>query len=220
MSRTARSQVDHGFRATMSWYSWAGVYDRALPRELSAVFAALPGTADAPAPWTLTSYVEERADGVDSLVVSASGGHQVDLNGNLDPTDNVSALFDPSRDAFVSVAGRPVYKTLFDNSSLSADGVLKRGWTGSNLQAQSDAIPLALPAFTANTTFLDANGSRRVELESYADGTSIGVETRASWGARLLQDAFQENISASEFGGRAVQVISSPRIRFATGTLP
>lgn len=226
--------------AGMSWYAWTGVFDRILPRDLSPVFAALPGTAGAAAAWTLVSYDATRASGGNILAERASGGHQVDLNSNTDPTDDVSALYDPASDAYVSVAGRPVFKTLFDDSSVTANGTLKRGWTGANIQAQSEAVPLALPSFTANTTFPDAAAVRRTDLESYSDGTLLVVETRAvrpeggpalrssfgpaesgpAWAVGLLREGFQQTATASEFAGGSIQVLFSPRMLILTGGLP
>lgn len=238
----------------MSYYSWAGTFDRALPRDLSPVFSALPGTLDGPTAWTLTGFVETRSNGRDALVASASGGHQVDLNHNADPTDDLSVLYDPATDAFNAVgAGRAAFKTLFDRYGLYADGALKRGWTGANIQSQAAAVPsstndpltgaalgAALPAYSSNATFPDAGSVRQVTLESYADGTQIEVSNRAvsrdggvvsraafggatsgaGWQGGLLRSAFQQTTTASEFGGRSVDLMVSPRILVGTGGLP
>jgi len=228
--------------AGMSYYSWTGVFDRAIPRDLSAVFSSLPGTLDVAAPWTLTSYTATRASGRDTLTERASGGHQVDLNSNLDPLDDVTALYDPAGDAYVTVAaGRPAFQTLFNDSRLYANGTLKRGWMNvANITAQSEATPLPLPSFTANSTFPDALVVRRTDLESYADGTALIMETRAvrpeggpalrssfgpaaagsAWAVSLLREGFQQTVTASEFGGGSVQILFSPRILILTGGLP
>jgi len=243
----------NGRRGTgLSYFSWSGTFDRALPVNLSGVFAILPGSVDAPAPWTLTSYAAARSNGSDALVVRGVGGHQVDLNHNADPTDDVSVLFDPATGVFAGVAGRAVYKTLFDGSGVYADGVLKRGWTGTNIQSQADAVaalandPLSgaaltapLPVFTSNSTFPDAAAARRIDYESYGDGTSIATDNRAvapgggvvsgaafggatsapAFQSALLRSAFETTTSASEFR-RAVDVMVSPRMLIETGGLP
>ncbi|MDE2491645.1 MAG: hypothetical protein KGM24_12430, partial [Elusimicrobia bacterium] len=175
----------------LSYYSWRGTFDRALPTDLSPVFEDLPGTAGAAAPWTLTAYTMERSNGADTLTLSAAGGHQVDVNSNSDPLDDVSSLFDPAAAAFRSVSG-PVYETIFDKGGLYADGTLKRGWTGSNLQSQNDQTPASttdpltgaalassLPSYTSNSTFPDAASARRDDLESYSDGTQVLTENVA-----------------------------------------
>lgn len=238
--------------AGLSYFSWSGVFDRPLPVNLSGVFAILPGSVGAPAPWTLTSYAASRSNGADSLVVRGVGGHQVDLNHNADPNDDVSALFDAATGAFTGVAGQAVYKVLFDASGVYSDGVLKRGWTGTNIQSQADAVaalandPLSgaalaapLSVFTANAAFPDPSAARRIDSESYGDGTSIttdnrsvapggGVVSGAAFGgatsapafqSALLRAAFEATTSASEFR-RPVDVMVSPRILIETGGLP
>lgn len=207
----------------LSYFSWSGTFDRPLPVDLSGVFAILPGSAGAPAPWTLTSYAATSSNGPDSFVVRGAGGHQVDLNGNPDPGDDVSVLFNPVTDAFDAVAGVPVYKVLFDASGAYANGVLKRGWTGTAIQSQGDAIPSStndpmtgaplaapLPAFTSNVTFPDAGAARQVSRESYSDGTSIvtdnravapggGVVGRGAFGGGTTGPAFQSALLRSAF---------------------
>lgn len=226
--------------AGLSWYSWSGTFDRALPKDLSSVFQSLPGTLDAPTSWTLTGYTETRSNGVDRLTAVASGGHQVDLNHNADPTDDVTSLYDPSRDVFVPVGvGRAAFKTLFDNYALRADGVLKSGWTGANIQAQSQATPLT--GVTTNTTFPDAGSVRQVVYNSYvSDGSFLQVDSRAvapgggvvsrsafggatsgpAWDAGLLRSAFQQTATATEFGGRSIDLVVSPRVLVERGALP
>jgi hypothetical protein len=237
----------------LSWYSWTGVFDSVLPKNLAPVFAILPGSAGAPAPWTLTGYTAVSSNGIDRLVSSASGGHQVDVNGNSDPTDDVTTLFNPATDAFMNVAGQPVYQVLFDRYGLYCDGVLKSGWTGANIQSYSEAVPATLndpltgaalasplPAFTTNATFPDPGAARQIVLTSFSDGTSISVDDRAvapgggvvsraafgaatsgpAWQSGLLRSVFEQTTTATEFGGRSIDVLVSPRVLVLTGGLP
>jgi hypothetical protein len=186
----------------------------------------------------LTSFVETRSNGQDALVVSGTGGHQVDLNGNSDPTDDVSALFDPATDAFRDVSGRAVFKVLFDDVSVRANGVLKRELSGTAIQSPNDASDVGPLAYTINTTFPDAGSGRAVTTEFYGDGSKILTDDRAvSFGggveseplgpgasgpafqSAVLKSALEQSISASEFG-RPVDVMVSPRIMILTGGLP
>lgn len=236
----------------LSFYSWTGVFDAALPKNLAPVFAILPGSAGAPAPWTLTGFTAVTSNGIDSVVSSGAGGHQVDVNHNSDPNDDVSVLYDPATDAFAAVSGQAVYKVLFDRYGLYSDGVLKSGWTASNMQAQSDAVaatvndPLSgaalaapLPAVTTNETFPDAGFARRITLNSYSDGTSLTVDERSlsagggvaglpplggatsgpAWQAVLLRASFEQTTTATEFGGRSIDLLVSPRALVLTGGL-
>ena len=176
----------------MSYYSWDATFGSALPRDLEPVFSGLRGGASA-APWTVTDFTATWSNGGNSLSERGSGGHQVDLNGNADPLDDVAG-------------GGTAFRTVFDRYGLYADGVLKRGFTGVNLQSYSDATassfndPItgaalggALPVVVINTTFPDPASARRVRLESYGDGTSVrreelalefggGVAARGSFG--------------------------------------
>jgi hypothetical protein len=176
----------------LSYYSWSGTFDRPLPTDLSGVFNILPGSAGAAAPWTLTSFTTVRSNGSDSLVERAVGGHQVDLNNNADPTDDVATLFNPATDAFVNVAGKPVFAVLFDGYGLYSNGVLKRGLTGTNIQSPNDALQAStndpitgaalatpLPVFSSNATFPDAGSARQVVYESYGDGTYLSSDNRS-----------------------------------------
>ena len=175
----------------------------------------------------------------------------MDLNSNADPLDDVSALYDPATDSFVSVAGRPAYKVLFDRYGLYADGTLKSGLTGTNIQSQSDytasttndpltgaALGTPLPVFTTNASFPDAGAARQQVFTSYQDaaGTSITVDNRAvSFGGGVvsqsafggaasgpglqtgfLRSVFQQSVTATEFGGRSIDVILSARALFET----
>jgi len=198
----------------LSYYSWTGVFDAALPKNLAPVFAILPGSAGAAAPWTLTAFTATSSNGVDTLVSSGAGGHQVDLNANADPLDDVATLYDPATDSFKNVAGQAVYKVLFDRYGLYSDGILKSGLTGANIQSQSDytasttndpltgaALATPLSVFTTNATFPDAGSARQQVLTSYQDaaGTSITVDNRAvsAGGGVVPQAAFGGATSGS-----------------------
>ena len=205
--------VMNGRADGLSYFSWVGTFGSALPRNLEPVFAGLAGLVGTAAPWTVTDFAATWSNGSDSLVQRGSGGHQVDVNGNTDPFDDVAG-------------GEAVFKTLFDRFGLYANGVLKRGFTGVGLQTYADAVasssndPLtgtalaaALPVVVINTTFPDAASARRTMLESYGDGTSItreelalefggGTAPRASFGSpdRNIEERVY-------FGGVAIRVV-------------
>jgi hypothetical protein len=197
----------------LSYFSWDGSFDRALPLNLEPVFANLAGSGGAPTAWTVTDFTTTRANATDALVEKGSGGHQVDVNGNADAFDDVPG-------------GGMAFRTIFDRYGLYANGVLKRGFFGVALQSYNDAMastnndPLTgaalgapLPVVVINTTFPDAASARRTTLESYGDGTSItreelalefggGVAPRASFaspGANV-----EERVS---FGGRTIDIV-------------
>lgn len=234
----------------MSYWSWQGTFDRALPRDLSPVFAALPGSASA-TPWTLTAYSATRSNGRDSLVERGEGGHQVDLNANADALDDIATLYDADSGLY-RAAGGSVFRTLFDRSGVYANGRLLRGWTGANLQSYADAVPstvndpltgaalgAALPAVTVNTTLPDAGVARRERLESYADGTTVLVRElaqefdgsaagRAAFGGAAAGDSLRQALLGRGYEQRlsvsgfsaTVRLVLPPRALLATGQLP
>ncbi|MDX6769868.1 MAG: hypothetical protein SF051_10070 [Elusimicrobiota bacterium] len=211
-------------------YAWTGVFDRALPVDLGPVIASLGGSYDAAAPFTLTGYSALLTNGRDRLLERADGGHQVDLNANGDPLDDVAG-------------GRPFFHTFFDRSGLYVNGTLKRGWSGTNVTEQSEitaaavtavdpftgaALPAVLPTVDSNTTFPDAGAQARRRLESYSDGTALRRDDRAldAGGgtarapASLTDHGAHLTVSASEWSGRTVELVGSSRILVLTRQLP
>lgn len=198
---------------------WEGTFDRALPRDLAAVFAGLAGSLDAPTAWTLTSYEAVWSNGTDSIAARAAGGHQVDLNANANPGDDLAGVYDPETDLYRSAAARAAYATLFDRYGLYANGVLKRGWTGANLQTLDDATPSTtndpltgallgtpLPSYTSNVSLPDAGAARRAALEDYSDGTRLTRDDTSFGfgGAAVARDAFGSAASGDGYRRRAL----------------
>ena len=234
----------------LSYFSWDGVFDRALPRDLSPVFASIAGSAAA-TPWTLTGYTATRSNGRDSLVERAAGGHQVDVNANADPLDDAAVLFDLASDSFV--ASPAAFKTIFDRFGLYANGTLKRGFTGANLQTYADAttsstndpltgaaLPAALPIVVTNRTLPDAAAARRSTLESYGDGTEVraddlavtpfgaGTAPRSAIGdavsgpglSRALLDRGYEQKLSATGFSSPIRIVMPARALVVTGQLP
>lgn len=221
----------------LSYYSWSGTFDRALPTDLSGVYAILSGSVGSAAPWTLTSYTATLSNGTDSLVARGTGGHQVDLNANADPNDDVSSVYDPATDSFVPATGRAAYLSLFDDYGVYANGVLKNGTSGTNIQSPHDATDLTV--ITENTTFPNPDAARRIVYDSYGDGSFLqkdersigvggGVAGSAAFGGAtsgpgaqsgFLHSSFEQIVTASGFS-RPVDVLVSARILVETGALP
>lgn len=211
-------------------FAWTGRFDAALPVNLEPVIADLAGRYDSAAALTLLEFDALFTNGPDRLVEHADGGHQVDLNNNADPLDDVGGAL-----------GRPFFATLFDREGLYVSGTLKRGWTGTAIQQQSDAVasttndPFSgaalaqpLPAVAANTTSPDAGRALRRRLESYGDGTELRRDDRAldaQGGTARAPGSYEDHeaqlsIGAAEWGGRTVELIASPRILILTRQLP
>jgi len=208
--------VMNGRSDGLSYFSWDGRFDVALPRNLEPVMAGLALSGSAATAWTVTDFTTTRTNGPDSIVERGSGGHQVDVNSNAD--------------AFDDVAGSAVaFKTLFDRYGLYANGVLKRGYSVVGLQSYSDratgtsttndpltGAALGAPLATVTITpplFPDAASAREQTLESYSDGTQIsresltlefggGVAPRSSLGS---PDASVEE--RTSFGNAAIKIM-------------
>lgn len=210
-------------------FAWTGQFDTTLPVDLEPVLSSLSGSYDAASQWTLLEYSALFTNGPDRLLERADGGHQVDLNANADALDDVGD------------GSRPFFYTLFDRSGLYVSGTLKRGWTGASIQAQSEAtaattndpftgaaLGAPLPAVTQNTTNPDSAFAFRRRLDSYGDGTELRRDDRAllpEGGTARAPGSYEDHethlsISASEWSGRTVEIIGSPRLLILTRQLP
>lgn len=204
----------------MSYAGFDATFDRALPANLEPVMANLRGGAAATA-WTLSSFTRTFSNGARSLTEQAAGGHQVDVNANADPLDDEGT--------------GTAFRTIFDRYGVYADGALKRGFTGANLQQYSDKVdstvndPItgavlgaALPVVVINNSAPDAGAARRVTNESYGDGTTItreelylefggGVGPRAGFGAADRSEERRITV-----GGTTIKITGSSNAAYVT----
>ena len=161
----------------IDYFYYHGTFNSSLPGELSTVWAEMFGVADSGGGRTLTGYETGVSNGVDSVRTVAQGGHLVDLNANADATDDVSTVFDDSTDSYLDATGRAIFVPLFDQFGVYLNGKLKRGWTGTNIQSQGDAVastatdPFSGAALTSTNAFLDGTGflASRTESTGYPD---------------------------------------------------
>ncbi|MBI5239355.1 MAG: FecR domain-containing protein [Elusimicrobia bacterium] len=241
--------VLNGHGSSLGYFYSQGTFNRNLPADLSVPFSQLAGRSGTAPDYWLTAFQTGRSNGVDSVVEMGQGGHPVDLNGNAEPGDDVAWLFDRDSGAYVSVAGQPVFQTLFDRYGLYVNGGLKHGWSGVNLQsreAQQAALsttndpitgallPGLLPVRGVNTTY-PSGGAEQLVTESYNDGTFIQWRNRAfdfggaaavpggagpAFKAGLARWGFQQTITASEFGGRSIDLVIAPKVLLQSELLP
>jgi hypothetical protein len=208
-------------------FAWTGAFDRSLPVDLEPVLSSLAGSYDAASPFTLLEYQALFTNGPDRLLERADGGHQVDLNANADPLDDVAG-------------GRPFFYTLFDRSGLYVNGAYKRGWTGANIQSQREAVAAttndpftgaALPSVITgqeNYTKPEPGRAFHARHEEFSDGTLLDRNERwveADGGTAVSPAGPHTNeldfsIKASEWAGRGIEIIGSGRILTLTRQLP
>lgn len=135
------------------YFFYHGTFNTTLPGDLSVALRQLPGCIGTACQYYLTSYRTGRSNTIDNMLEVTSGGHQVDINNNAYGTgDDVTAAFDPATQSFLTLAaGTPFYKTLFDNYTLTFNGVQHGAWSGTNIQNMVDGQPLA-PTFASGGT--------------------------------------------------------------------
>ncbi len=242
--------VLNGRGAALGYFYLHGTFNQALPGDLAVPFSQLSGCAGAAPDYWLTAFETGRSNSVDTLVERGQGGHPVDLNNNADPGDDVAWLFDPRSNAYVDVAGQAVFQTLFDSYGLYVSGGLKYGWSGVNLQSRAEQaavlsttndpitgalLPGVLPVRSVSTTYPASGGPEQVVTETYGDGTFIQWRNRAfdfgggaaasggrgpAFKAGLARAGFEQVVTASEFGGRSIDLVIAPRILLQTELLP
>ncbi|MBI4056451.1 MAG: FecR domain-containing protein, partial [Elusimicrobia bacterium] len=197
------------------YFYYLGTFNTTLPTDLSVALRQLPGCANTACSYYLTSFETGRSNTQDSLREVARSGHLVDVNNNLDSTDNVSAFYDPTTDSFINLeAGAGFYQTLYDKYGFYVNGGLKYGWTGSNIQSYGDATPSstadpisgatlaqALPSRSVVSTWPDANVMKQNIYESYSDGTFINWDNYiiSDEGAVAQRSAFNGATTGSTF---------------------
>ncbi len=227
----------------LDYFFYKGTFNAALPVDLSAALRQLGGTPGTP-DWYLTSYQTGRSNTLDMVEENASGGHPVNINGNLDLADDVASYFDSASDSFVPVAGA-FYKTLFDNYSIKYNGTQTYAWTpvAPNVQSYlSSEVTTAIFGGNGNynieTSFPDGTFLHNRILETYGTGDDFtqydnyiidndgktaslenfaGVTTGPQYKEALLQWNFQQVITSSFFGGRKIDLVVEPKILIQSG---
>lgn len=212
----------------LDYFYYQGTFNRALPADLSMVLAQLPGCVDRACDWHLTEFSAARSNGPDLVLergVNSLGG-QIDVNGNGESSDNVTALFDSGRNAFVDVSGRSVYRTLFNRYGFYVNGRLKHGWSADNVTsyvearaspasttdpftggaltnatAWLDPLTGTLATRTVNVTYPSADRTHQRVYESYSDGSFLQWDNYAvaEQGGAVSRAEFGDPTRASSF---------------------
>ena len=240
------------------YFFYHGTFNQALPSDMSVALRQISGCLDAACGYFMTSYRTGRSNTQDSMLETASGGHQVDINNNAYGTaDDVTAAYDPATASFIQVAtGRPFFTTLYDNYNLTFNGVSHMSWAGANIQNMKEGQALA-PTYTRVTTvqnspgcappnctysevgegiFHDvvyaANGDGSVweKYDSYVISDAGKIARTSDFAATgfggtsfkqtLLGWNFQTIVTASEFGGRKIDLVVEPKIFIQSGLIP
>ena len=113
------------------YFFYHGTFNTVLPTDISVALRQLPGCIGAACQYFMTGYRTGRSNTIDNMLEVTGGGHQIDVNANGDPADDVTAAYDPVTDTFVPVAGA-FFQTLYDQYSLTFNGVAHESWNEPN----------------------------------------------------------------------------------------
>lgn len=227
----------------LDYFFYKGTFNTALPADLSLALKQLSGLPQTPN-WYLTAYQTGRSNTIDSVEENASGGHIVDVNSNLDTSDNITSWFDASADKYVSLTGS-FYKTLFDYYSIKYNGTQTYAWTPNSPNVQTYlSADLTTSIYGGNgnynidSSFPDGTYLHNRILETYGTGGEFtqydnyiidndgktanltdfaGVSSGPQYREALLKWNFQQVITSSFFGGRKIDLVVEPKILIQSG---
>lgn len=259
------------------YFYYKGTFNTTLPDDLSIALRQLPGCIGAQCDYYLLSYETGRSNTQDSMLEVTSGGHQVDVNNDLNADDAVYAAFDPRTDLFTPLnvpnpggAGNDkFYQTLYNYNTLTFNGVPHGGWasiSGGNItnmgSGQIDTTKVRLdvndPATLVSPTTLttvrespacdppdckydEAGVEHSVVYASNGDWTVwekydsyvisdegrvantadfAGAYSGTDYKQKLLHWNFETIVTASEFGGRKIDLAVEPKIFIQSGLIP
>ncbi len=227
----------------LDYFFYKGTFNTTLPTDLSLALKELGGMPQSPN-WYLTSYQTGRSNTTDSVEENASGGHIVDVNSNLDSSDDVASYFDATADQYVPVSGA-FYKTLFDYYSIKYNGTETYAWAPNSPNVQTylaaDLTTTILggsAAYTIDTSFPDGTFLHNRIRETYGTGDDytqydnyiidndgkvasvtdfVGVTSGPQYRQALLNWNFQQVITSSFFGNRKIDLVVEPKILIQSG---
>jgi hypothetical protein len=228
------------------YFYYKGQFNKTLPAELSVALRELGGKIDSQPEYYLTAYETGRSNTQDKILENASGGHLVDVNNNAASDDDITNYYNPATDTFETVAaGRAFYKPLYNNYSYKIDNVEKISWqpkTGVTNTLSSNDLAFTYAGQVAISQPEWASGEdlfhQRVSI-FYGDGTwekwdnyiindkgeiakkteFDNITTGAAYKAELLKWNYETVITASEFGGRKIDLCVEPKILIKSGII-
>ncbi|MDD5629826.1 MAG: FecR family protein [Elusimicrobia bacterium] len=259
------------------YFYYKGTFNTALPDDLSIALRQLPGCIGAQCDYFLKGFETGRSNTQDSMLETASGGHQVDVNNDGESSDAVYAAFDPATNLFTALnvpnpggtGNDKFYQTLYNYNTLTFNGVPHNGWSsksGADItnmgSGQIDTTkvrldvndPASLVSPTTLTTvrespFCDppdctyneagvehsvvysSNGDWTVweKYDSYVIsdegrvagvGDFAGAYSGTDFKQKLLHWNYEMIVTASEFGGRKIDLAVEPKIFIQSGLIP
>ncbi|MDI6757084.1 MAG: FecR family protein [Endomicrobiia bacterium] len=230
------------------YFYYKGKFNKDLPADMSVALADIGGKAAVAPDYYLTGYETGRSNTLDTVKEDASGGHIVDVNNNVDAnnntvtSDDVTNYFDPATDTFVNLAsGEKYYKSIFDKYDYYINGTKKMWYSGANLQSEDLALwkyagdtmqsktewPAGESALYQRISNFYGNGTWEkwdnyiISDEGQIAPTSAfnGITSGKAYKEELLRWNYQQVVTASEFGGRKIDLVVEPKIMIKSGLI-
>jgi len=267
------------------YFYYLGTFNKALPQDISGALRQIPGCVDAACEYWLTRYETARSNTIDNMLENAWDGHLVNVNNNGVTGDEVNYAFDGSQNDFVDLGvtvgvdnagNRPFWTTLYDNYTLSFNGINHHSWTPGvaaynpaaggcvggvgplcgGIQSMGDSLGAGDQRTVVDVTSLLSppncddldlcTGTREPgqfhEIQYLKNGAGTiwekfdnyviddegkvakhsdfaGITSGAGYKATLLKWNFQQVITASEFGGRKIDLVFEPKILVQSGLI-
>ncbi|MFC1523047.1 FecR domain-containing protein [Elusimicrobiota bacterium] len=227
------------------YFYYQGTFNDVLPNNLKDALKYMSGKAGSSPYYYQTGYEKAYSNTTDKVVLSASGGHLVDVNNNVPAGDDISLWLDPDANEFVSTVGRSFWETLFDDGSEVYNDVNIYSWTPSgagNIQAYAGNITetyynSATPASTTENPVSEGVFHTRVksvyddvwvQYDMYIVSDEGNVATHDDFAnvtsgtdylKTLLEWNYEQVITSSLFGNRKIDLVFEPKTLIQSGIL-
>ena len=224
------------------YFYYKGQFNKDLPSDMSDALKYLGGKALEQPEYYLVSYETGRSNTLDTVKETASGGHLVDVNSNADTADDVSYYYDSASDSYLELSqGQAFYKPLFDKYEYFINSTKKMWYDATNLQSVNLAQwkydgtimesktewPMGENVLYQRISNYYGNGTWEM-WDNYIISDEGKLATAASFGGitsgksykeELLKWNYQQVITASEFGGRKIDLVVEPKIFIKSGII-
>ncbi|MFH1368370.1 MAG: FecR family protein [Elusimicrobiota bacterium] len=228
------------------YFYYKGQFNQTLPSDLSVALRDLNGKIDTAPEYYLLAYETGRSNTLDKIEEQASGGHLVDVNNNTPTDDDVTSYYNADTDTFETVdTGRVFYQPLFNNYTYKINSNEKISWEPksgiTNIQSALDLkYTYAGQVMWTGTEWPSGTNvmNQRINVY-YGDGTwekwdnyiindegqtasksdFNNITTGADYKAELLKWNYEQVITASEFGGRKIDLCVEPKILIKSGLI-
>jgi len=227
------------------YFYYKGQFNRNLPPDLNVALRDLAGRVDTRPDYYLLAYETGRSNTRDKIEEQASGGHLVNVNTNDASDDDVTSAYDPATDKFDDVTGRDFFKPLFNTYTYKINDIQKMAWQPksgiTNIQSSLDLrYTYAGDVLISKEEWPSGEDTLHQRLNLYyGDGTwerwdnyilsdegklaltadFNGLTTGSGYKEQLLKWNYEQVVTATEFGGRKIDLVVEPKILIKSGLI-